>query len=115
MRFRSLAHPILFDDALTRQLGDPEARILVEWLVERVEHLVETASSWEAEQEALRLHRRGRAIARFVALWGIPRERGAAIQLAASEQFRWPLPDPYMDPCELMYTIVTWESAQEGS
>ncbi|MBV9124983.1 MAG: hypothetical protein JO112_16640, partial [Planctomycetes bacterium] len=31
--------PILQDDALTRGLGDPEARVLVEWLVEQVERL----------------------------------------------------------------------------
>ena len=107
-----LLNHILCDEALTRQLGDAEARVLVEWLVDQAEVLAETRSPEEATGEVRRLCRRGRAIARFVALWGQPRSRGAACQLAASERLHWPLPEAAVDPCELMQAIVSWEDAQ---
>jgi hypothetical protein len=105
-----LLHPILADDALTRGLGDAEARILVEGLVEQAEYLGRVGPpAWAAEQ-VRRLCRRGRAVARFVALWCTERDRGAASQLVASERFTWPMPDAAADPCELMQSIVAWES-----
>jgi hypothetical protein len=105
-----LLHPILTDDALTRGLGDAEARILVEGLVEQAEYLGQVGPpEWAAEQ-VRRLCRRGRAVARFVALWCHNRERGAASQLVASERFSWPMPDSQADPCEVMQSIVTWEA-----
>jgi hypothetical protein len=109
MPVQPLLYHILSDEGLTRGLGDAEARVLVEWLVERAEDLAESAEPQTAEIEVRRLCRRGRAIARFVTLWGQPRSRGAAGQLAASERFAWPLPDPTVDPCELMQAIVGWE------
>jgi hypothetical protein len=99
MLARPLLTPILEDEALTRHLGDPEARLLVEWLVEQAE----TGGPVES------LCRRGRAIAHFVRLWGQQR-RAAALQLAASERFTWPLPAGPVDPFELMQSIVAWES-----
>ena len=39
MRTKALLSQILDDDALTRGLCDPEARVLVEWLVDEVERL----------------------------------------------------------------------------
>jgi hypothetical protein len=102
-----LSH-ILADEALTRGLGDAEARVLVEWLVERAERLARAARP-DPAAEVRRLCRRGRAIARFVTLWGQPRGRGAAGQLAAAERFAWPLPDADVDACELMQAIVAWE------
>jgi hypothetical protein len=101
---------ILDDDALTRGLADPEARLLVEWLVERVELL----SSQEPSQPILnaqvrQLCRRARAVSRFVHLWCHQNARGAAGQLAAAERFPWPLPTEAVDPYELMRDILAWE------
>jgi hypothetical protein len=110
MQVNPLLHHILGDDVLTRRLGDAEARVLVEWLVEQAEALAETLPPAEAETEVCRLCRRGRAIARFVTLWCGDRGRGAAGQLAVTERFHWPLPDAGVDPCELMQTIVAWET-----
>src|SRR5438132_8189550 len=45
MQANPLLHHILDDDALTRCLGDAEARVLVEWLVEQAELLGENSSS----------------------------------------------------------------------
>jgi hypothetical protein len=105
-----LSH-ILDNDALTRGLGDPEARILVEWLVERTERLAHAVTplgtAWPQIQQ---LYRRARAIGRFVTLWCHARLRGAAAQLAAAERFTWPLPPARVDPCELMQAILDWEA-----
>jgi hypothetical protein len=106
-----LLHYILADDALTRGLGDEEARVLVEWLVERAERLIDCESS-AAEAEVRRLCRRGRAIGRFVQLWCVQRLRGAAGQLAVAERFYWPLPEGDLDAFELMQEILFWESQE---
>jgi hypothetical protein len=105
----SLLAPILDDDAITRGLGDAEARILIEWLVERAEE-VENENLVEEQSQATvkRLCRRARSISRFVSLWE-KEQRAAAYQLAASERFSWPLPADSMDPCDLMQTILSWE------
>jgi hypothetical protein len=101
-----LLRRILDDEALTRNLDDAEARILVEWLVKRAEHLGEKEGS---EREVGALCRRGRAIARFVSLWGRPQSQGAALQLAGCERFFWPLPAGAVEACDLMEHIVAWE------
>ena len=104
---------ILDNDGLTRGLGDPEARILIEWLVEWTEQLAESATSEiTAQNEVAKMCRKARAIGRFVSLWSQPRERGGATQLAAAERFTWPLPTTADDPCELMQFILGWESRQ---
>jgi hypothetical protein len=108
----ALIRRVLRDDSLTRGLGDEEARMLVEWVVDWAELLAEAARS-EADAAALvqRLRRRGQAIGRFVYLWSDPRSRGSAAQLAAVERFAWPLPTaPRMDPPDLMHHILTWEN-----
>jgi hypothetical protein len=101
---------ILSDEALTRGLGDAEARVLIEWLVEHAEHLARVAAPG-ASAEVRRMCRRGRAIARFVALW-CNGARAGALQLAAAERFTWPLPTTVGDACELMQHIVSWELRQ---
>jgi hypothetical protein len=110
-----LLSPILDNEALTRGLADPEARILVEWLVEKAEQLEETTGSVEgACQELSRLCRWARSISRFVGLWCHENDAGAAVQLAATERFAWPLPCPGADPCELMAEILEWEDERIG-
>jgi len=113
MLSRPLLSRVLHNDALTRGLNDPEARILVEWLVEHVEAVARSESSVASATSAVeRLCRRGRAISRFVGLWSVRGLRGAAVQLAGAERFTWPLPTGSMDPCELMHGILAWEDAQ---
>jgi hypothetical protein len=110
-----LLGPILSNDALTRGLGDPEARILVEWLVAETEHVARDAACEEtARRRVERLCQRGRALSRFVRLWCHEENASAAYQLAACERFPWPLPTVLMDPCDLMQDITTWESSAEN-
>jgi hypothetical protein len=102
---------VLRDEALTRGLGDIEARMLVEWVADWTELLAEAARTEDDAWSCVRrLCRRGRAIGRFVQLWGEPGSRGAASQLAAAERFGWPLPSSDMDPGDLMHHILSWEN-----
>lgn len=107
-----LLHHILSDERLTRGLGDAEARVLIEWLVEQAEDLMDLTKPQEAAVAVNWLCRRARALARFVRLWCLERSPGAAGQLAAAERFAWPLPSAGIDPCELMQCIVAWEGDQ---
>ncbi|CAN5348210.1 hypothetical protein BH11PLA2_BH11PLA2_41330 [soil metagenome] len=108
-----LIRGILRDESLTRGLGDIEARMLVDWVTDWAELLIE-ASQCESDAQSMtaRLFRRGKAIAHFVLLWCDfhPRSRGCALQLAASERFNWPLPTDSIEPPDLMKQILTWES-----
>jgi hypothetical protein len=114
MPARQLLSQVMDDEALTRGLGDEEARVLVEWLVERVEAMAAAEKSEsEACDELGRLRRRARSISRFVTLWCHSGERGAAGQFAAAERLNWPLPDDEADPCDLMQVILEWEDQQE--
>ena len=110
MLARWVLNPILDDEALTRHLGDAEARLLVEWLVDQADRLGEAEPASDAVAEVRRLCRRGRASARFVRLWCMDNLPGAAVQLAATEKFAWPLPSGPIDPCRLMQHIVDWEA-----
>jgi hypothetical protein len=108
---KSLLNPILDDEGLTRGLGDPEARILIEWLVSRAEIIFQKgAGEVDALGDVQELCRRARALGRFVNLWGQPKGRGAACQLAATARFAWPLPNTDVDPCDLMQSILAWEA-----
>ncbi len=103
-------HHILDDEGLTRGLSDPEARILVEWLVDQAERLAEAFSAVDVLTQRIgRLCQKGRAISRFVALWCHQGARSAALQLACTERFTWPLPTTQIDPCVLMESILFWE------
>jgi hypothetical protein len=116
MLTKPLLDHILDNESLTRGLGDPEARMLVEWLVDQAEQIAEEAPSEAAAQEQVRvLCRRGRGIGRFVGLWGQPRGRGAAGQLAAAEGFTWPLPSPHADACDIMQMVLIWEAGQSSN
>ncbi len=109
MLARSVLNHILEDEGLTRHLGDAEARVLVEWLVEEAEALGDAAPD-DALAEVCRLRRLGRALSRFVRLWSLDGDRRGATQLAASEGFAWPLPDGAIDACLLMQYVVWYES-----
>ncbi|HYV38661.1 MAG TPA: hypothetical protein VE988_23455 [Gemmataceae bacterium] len=97
---KSLLAPILTNDSLTRGLGDAEARMLVEYLVEEAEQRP------GAERDIPRLCRWARGIARFVQLWSYQQDYGAATQLAGAEGFQWTLPATWMEACELMEHIL---------
>ena len=113
MPVSSLLNRVLDDDAITRGLGDAEARVLVEWLVERTEQLEDDDDEQDAEVEVQRLCRRARAVSRFVHLWCHRRARGAALQLAAVERFGWPFPEEIdVDAYDLVRAVVEWEEEQ---
>jgi hypothetical protein len=103
MLSKALLDPILDNDALTRGLGDMEARMLVEWLVDEAER---HSSDGDGHEAVRRLCRWARAVSRFVYLWCHAGEYGAACQLAAAERFAWPWPTTHVDPCELMEVIL---------
>src|SRR5207302_7264231 len=114
MLAKALLRPILEDDALTRGLGDAEARVLVEWLVERMESCYADGSEERMRDELGFWCRRARAIGRFVSLWCHKNDHGAACQLAATERFPWPFPATDADPCDLMIDILAWEAEEKG-
>jgi hypothetical protein len=114
MLARSVLNLVLEDEALTRHLGDAEARALIEWLVDEAEHLGEVLADRPLEEAVMRLCRRGRTMARFVRLWCHEDTPGAAAQLAASERLDWPLPDGPVDPWWLMHELVRWETRQRN-
>lgn len=116
MLARSVLNLVLEDEGLTRHLGDPEARALVEWLVDEAERLGGAAQEREVlEGEVRRLRRRGRAMAQFVRLWCHQRSPGAAAQLAASERLDAPLPAGAMDAYSMMQQLVRWEGRKRAA
>jgi hypothetical protein len=113
MRAEPLLRLVLSDERITRRLSDPEARTLIEWLVDQVERAQANARSPEAARaQVVALQRRARVIGHFVSLWCHEADPSGAMQLAAVERFAWPLPPEAIDPCELMTSILAWESRQ---
>lgn len=111
MQSTPMVRQVLFDEALTRGLGDVEARMLVEWLVDWAEMLADLAASEDQAWERFRgVCRRARVVSRFVALWSDPLSRAAASQLAATEKLEWALPSLPLEPDELMERILDRES-----
>jgi hypothetical protein len=108
-----LIRHVLNDDAVTRGLGDVEARMIVEWLADRAEQAEVTlpteAAAWAAVRQACR---RARVIATFVRFWTAG-NHGAALQLAGAERLHWPLPPGEIDPGELMEGILAWVERQD--
>jgi hypothetical protein len=107
MSWRAQLSPILDNHRITHGLDDAEARMLIEWLVERAQTL-------QSRGDVQRLCLRARAIARFVALWCHEHLACAALQLAATERFGWPLPTEAMEASDLMQEILAWEDAGAG-
>ena len=110
---RAFLRPILDDDALTRGLGDEEARIMVEWLVERAENLAASSLADQIRRDRLsRLCRRAKSVGRFVRLWCYEEEHGAAVQLAGTEAIDWPLPKGPEDAPDLMTRLLRCEEVR---
>jgi len=114
MHSTPLVRHILRDEAVTRGLGDVEARMIVEWLAAQAEQIALTAinevSAWDRVRSVCR---RARVIACFCRLWAVPATRGSAIQLVASERLHWPLPHGDVDADELMEGILSWVDRQD--
>ena len=113
MQSTPLVRHILRDEAVTRGLGDVEARMIVEWLADRAEQAA-TITTTEADAwQQVRGHcRRARVIATFVRLWA-GGNGGAALQLAGAERLHWPLPVGDVDAGELMERILAWVDRQD--
>ena len=112
MPLKSLLQPVLEDELLTRGLGDEEARLLIDWLVDQAELFVKRLSIDRCRDEIVRLCRRARGVSRFVYLWCHQACHGAACQLAASERFAFPLPLPEVDAYDLMREILLFEEGE---
>jgi len=113
---RAFLRPILDDDSLTRGLCDVEARLLVDWLVERAENLAASSLAENVRQDRLRvLCLRAKSVGRFVRLWCYEDEPGAAVQLAGTEAGHWPLPNGPEDAPELMTRLLRSEERRVAS
>ncbi len=114
MQARPLISRILDDEGLTDGLTDPEARLLIEWLVDRAERVAEAgASEPTARQEVETLCRRARSIRRFVALWCHRHDHAAATQLAATERLIAPLPPSDCDnPYDVLQRFLEHEDGE---
>jgi hypothetical protein len=113
MQSMPLVRHILRDEAVTRGLGDVEARMIVEWLADRAEQAAITLPTEAAAWAVVRAQcRRARVIATFVRLWASG-QRGPALQLAGAERLHWPLPAGDVDPGELMEGILAWVDRQD--
>ncbi|HJZ93169.1 MAG TPA: hypothetical protein VKE40_19990 [Gemmataceae bacterium] len=114
MQSTPLLRHILRDEAVTRGLGDVEARMIVEWMADRVEQIAASVPTDVAAWAAVRaMCRRARVIACFVRLWANSASRGSAVQLVASERLHWPLPAGDVDPGELMEGVLAWVDRQD--
>src|SRR5690349_24912665 len=102
MQSNPLVRHILRDEAVTRGLGDVEARMVVEWLADRAEQAAVIAPTEAAGWAVVRAAcRRARVIATFVRLWTAG-QHGTAIQFVGAARLHWQLPAGEADPGELM-------------
>ena len=99
---------VLRDEAVTRGLGDIEARMIVEWLADKAEEIGRNKPETEAWIELARATRRARIVSRFVQLWAESSSRGAAVQLISAERLDWPLPAGDRDSGILTEEILAW-------
>lgn len=114
MLARPFLDPILCDDRLTDPLGDSEASLLIEFLVEEAERL-EGRRVDVVQSQIAHLCRRGRVMARVVRLWCHDRDRPGAIQLAATEGFAEALPSRPVDGTRLMERLIARELARRSA
>jgi hypothetical protein len=97
---------VLADDALTRGLADPEARILMDWLGEQIERLPMLPEA-DLAAAVTSLCRHARRMRSFVVMWCHEFNHEGAIQLAAVEGFSDRLPTTQMlHPCDVMEHLL---------
>lgn len=99
------------DERITYGLADPEARMLVEWLVAKAEAIPETELEPEDQVYAWELcYRRAKVLRQIVALWCYRGRPDAASQLAASEGMAEYLPASSVeDATEVMQSMMRQE------
>ncbi|MBL8822991.1 MAG: hypothetical protein JNJ77_10420 [Planctomycetia bacterium] len=102
---------VMHDERITYGLADPEARVLVEWLVNKAESIPESDLREEDMQCAWELcYRRAKVLRQVVSLWCYRGRPEAAIQLAASEGMSEFLPDASVEePVDIMLTLMKQE------
>jgi hypothetical protein len=102
---------VMHDERITYGLADPEARVLVEWLVNKAESIPESDLREEDMQCAWELcYRRAKVLRQIVSLWCYRGRPEAAIQLAASEGMSEFLPDGSVEePVDIMLTLMKQE------
>lgn len=97
---------VLAEEALTRGLGDPEARILMDWLSEQIEHLPVLPPTRLAEA-VTSLCRQARHARSFVVMWCHEFNHEGAIQLAAVAGLAERLPaSNLLHPCDVMEHLL---------
>lgn len=104
-------HQVMRDDRITYGLADPEARVLIEWLVSKAETIPDTNLEPEDQVYAWELcYRRAKVLRQFVSLWCYRGRPEAAIQLAASEGMADYLPAASVEePVDIMLTMMKQE------
>ena len=104
-------HQVMRDERITYGLADPEARVLVEWLVHKAETIPDSELQQEDQVYAWELcYRRAKVLRQFVALWCYRGRPEAAIQLAASEGMADYLPDSSVEePVDVMLSMMKQE------
>jgi hypothetical protein len=105
---------VMGDSRLTYGLEDPEARLLIEWLVDKAEHLPEMGLR-ETEQDVTwqLYYRRAKVLRKCVQLWCYRGRPEAAIQLAASEGLAEFLPNSSVEEgVEVMSSLMRGEVAK---
>jgi hypothetical protein len=109
---KSLIDRVLDDEAITAGLEDPEARLLVEWLVEQTEHIARSAASpQQAKERVERLCHYARALRQFLVLWCYDKNPGSAAQLAATQKFAWPLPSAEEENAlSILQQVLLWHA-----
>jgi len=105
---------VMADSRLTYGLEDPEARLLVEWLVEKAEHLPESGLREDELNTAWQVYyRRAKVLRKCVQLWCYRGRPEAAIQLAASEGLAEFLPNSAVEEgVEVMSALMRAEVAK---
>lgn len=104
-------HQVMRDDRITHGLADPEARVLVEWLVNKAETIPDTELESQDKIYAWELcYRRAKVLRQCVSLWCYRGRPEAAIQLAASEGMADYLPDGSVEePVDVMLSLMRQE------
>jgi hypothetical protein len=102
---------VMGDARLTYGLEDPEARLLVEWLVDKAEHLPESGLAETEQDKTWQLYyRRAKVLRKCVQLWCYRGRPEAAIQLAASEGLSEVLPNSAVEEgVEVMSALMRGE------